>query len=460
MIPTGELLQPEVQSLIHAKRFRELRDALDGLAPADVADLICALEPEDAAVMFRLLRRAVAGDALAELDGEHQQALVENLTSAALRAFVEMGPDDRADLIEELPPDLAKRIIASLSPEERKRTQTVLGYPHESVGRLMTPDYVRVRPEWTVARAMDHLRKYGRDTETVMWVYIIDDDGRLIDDVHLRTFILADPDALVRDLMDDRFLALRADDDQEEAVATMARYDRSAMPVVDSKGVLVGIVTYDDVADVAEEEATEDIQKLAGVEALDDGYMSTRLRTMIRKRGGWLGALFALQVVTIAVLDAYENELAKATALIAFIPLIISCGGNTGTQAASLLIRAIALREVRMGDWHAILRREFAVGLVLGLFLGVLAFGVVLGLAVVGMADAAQAPLIGLAVAISVVAIVVWAVVLGSMSPLVLNRFGVDPASISSPLVATLMDVSGLVIYLTVAFLLLGGAFT
>ncbi|MEO1534066.1 MAG: magnesium transporter [Planctomycetota bacterium] len=456
MNPTTSLLQPEVRELIENRGFRELREAMSGVPPADVADLIMELPLDEAAVCFRMLPRDEAGEVFAELETDRQQELIEQLGDVrSIQAIEALDPDDRARVIDELPTDVAKRLISSLSPASRRETQAILGYAADTVGRLMTPDYVRVRPEWTVRRSLEHIRRYGHDAETVHWVYVVDARYVLIDDLHIRTLLLADPEERISDLMDDSYQALEATEDREEAVRAMNRYDRSALPVIDSRGVLLGIVTHDDAADVAEEETTEDIQKQAGMEALDAPYMQVGAVEMLKKRGGWLCGLLLLQVLTIGVLDSFEEQLAKATVLIAFIPLIISSGGNTGTQAASLLIRAIALAEITPGDWLRILRKELVTGVALGAALGGLAFGVVIGLNALGIAETDLSPArIALTVGIAIVGIVVWGVSIGSMFPLILERLKLDPASISSPLVATLMDVSGLVIYLGVAVLL------
>ncbi len=456
MNPTTSLLQPEVRELIGARRFRELRESMASVPPADIADLIMELPLDEAAVCFRMLPRDAAGDVFADLEADRQQELIEQLGDVrSIHAIEALDPDDRARVLDELPTEVARRLIGSLSPASRRETQAILGYEPETVGRLMTPDYVRVRPEWTVRRSLEHIRRYGRDAETVHWVYVVDARYVLIDDLHIRLLLLADPEERISDLMDHSFQALQATDDREEAVRAMNRYDRSALPVVDSRGVLLGIVTHDDAADVAEEETTEDIQKQAGMEALDAPYMQVGILEMLKKRGGWLCGLLMLQVLTIGVLDSFEAQLAQATVLIAFIPLIISSGGNTGTQAASLLIRAIALGEITPGDWWRILQKELVTGVALGAALGGLAFGVVIALNALGIAETdLSAARIALTVGIAIVGIVVWGVSIGSMFPLILEKLRLDPASISSPLVATLMDVSGLVIYLAMAVLL------
>ena len=452
MNPTSQLLLPEVSELITRRDFRALRESLTGVPPADVADLLTDLPLEQAAVCFRLLPRDEAGDVFAELDADLQTDLIDQLGDIRSRQAIEsLDPDDRARVLDELPTEVATRLIASLSPATRRVTQAILGYDADSVGRLMTPDYVRVRPEWTVSRALDHIRKFGRDAETVHWIFVVDSKQRLIDDLMIRQLLIADPATHISDLMDDSFQSLDAHEDREEAVRMMGRYDRTALPVIDSRGVLLGIVTHDDVADVAEEEVTEDIQKQAGIQALDKPYMQTRLVDMVRARGIWLCILLLLQVATIGVLDMFQSHLEKAAILVSFIPLIISSGGNTGTQAASLLIRAISLEEIEHKDWTHVITRELRTGLILGAVLGVLAFAVVVGLDATGIVTDTRATGVGLTVGISILAIVIWGVIIGSMFPIILDRIGLDPATISSPLVATLMDVSGLVIYLACA---------
>src|SRR6185369_6335862 len=287
------LLGPDIGELLAQRRYDQLRAALLELEPADIADLVGGLEQDQAALVFRLLPRDLAADVFSYLDSEQQQSLITNLGNERVAALINgLDPDDRTALLEEMPAEVAQRLIALLNPAERRVTQTILGYPEESVGRLMTPDYVRVKPESTIAEAMDHIRRYGRDAETVNVIYVVDEAGRLIDDIRIRQILLADPAQTVDSILDRKFTALSATDDREEAVRLMQHYDRVALPVVDSRGILVGIVTADDVADVAEEEATEDIQKMGGMEALDVPYLDTGFAPLLRKRGGWLSVLF------------------------------------------------------------------------------------------------------------------------------------------------------------------------
>jgi magnesium transporter len=457
--PTTHLLEPELKALIELRAYRQIRDALSTLEPVDIADLVHALEPDDAVIAFRVLPRQLAADAFAELTVDSQELLLEELgDERAARLIESMDPDDRVAVLDELPVEVAGQLIERFSPRNRKITQAILGYDSESVGRIMTPDYVRVRPEWTVARAIEQIRKYGHDAETIHWVYVVDHEGELLDDIHIRKLLLAEPDSTIAQLMDNEFLSLRADEDREEAVRMMARYDRTALPVVDSLGLLVGIVTHDDVADIAEEEFTEDVQKLGGMAALDTPYMSTGLGVMLRKRGVWLALLFVMQVGTIAVISHFEDSLARAVVLASFIPLVISCGGNTGSQAATMLVRALSVGDIETSDWWKVARKELLTGVGLGSVLGVLGFVTVSIASQMGFV-ATESPLrVGFAVGTAVVLIVTWATMIGSLLPMLLVRIGLDPATSSTPLIATLMDVSGLLIYFTVALTLLSGS--
>lgn len=452
------LLEPELQRLIDEQSYRELRDALGVMEPEDIADMIETLPPESGVVAFRVLPREVSGEAFASLNQTAQESLLEELgTERSARVIEMMDPDDRVALLDELPVEIATRLIARFSPQNRKITQAILGYPPESVGRLMTPDYVRVRKDWTIERALKHIRMYGHDAETINWVFVIDHEQKLIDDIHIRHIILADPQSTIEELMDNEYVALFAADDQEEAVRIMNRYDRSALPVVDSLGLLVGIVTVDDIADVAEEEFTEDVQKLGGMEALDAPYMTSPVVSMFKKRGGWLAGLFLMQIFTISIMGFFDEQLNKAVVLALFVPMIIASGGNTGTQAASLLVRAIAVEEVTLSAWWKIMRKELLTGTFLGLTLGVLGMLVVWILSLTPMVETPHLMVLAFTVGLAVFMIVIWGSLIGSMFPLLLDRVGMDPAASSSPLVATLMDVSGLTIYFVVALILLSG---
>jgi magnesium transporter len=333
----------------------------------------------------------------------------------------------------------------------------LLGYPEDTIGRLMTPDYLAVRSDWTVKQVLDHIRAHGRDSETLNVIYVVDEKGRLVDDLRIRQLLVAPTEAKVADISDGKFASLRASDDQESAIAVFQAYDRVALPVTDSQGVLLGIVTVDDVLDVASEEATEDIHKIGGTEALDEPYMATSLLSLVKKRAKWLVVLFIGEMFTATAMGWFEKEIARAVVLALFVPLIISSGGNSGSQASTLVIRAMALGEVTLRDWWRVVGREIQCGLLLGAILGLIGL---LRIAVwQGLFDlyGAHWQLVALTVAAALVGVVLWGTLAGSMLPFVLKALGLDPAVSSAPFVATLVDVTGLVIYFTVALLLLRG---
>lgn len=455
----SKLLQPEIQSLIAERKLSILKEILSDWSPADIAVLIIDLSEQEQVIIFRLLSNELAADTFEHLEVETQKELLKAMAQSEVAAILnEMSPDDRTALLEELPSAAAKQLIRLLSSEERKIAQTLLGYPENSVGRLMTPDYIAVRPEWTIKETLKFIRENAEDKETLNIVYVIDEKGKLLDDIKLKDFILAEPNEKVADIMDGNFIALNVHDDQEDAVEVFKKYDRIALPVVDKFNVLIGIVTVDDVLDVAEEEATEDIHKLAAVEAFEEPYPTISVFSMVKKRAVWLTVLFFGQTLTAFAMGHFEEELSRAIVLSMFIPLIISSGGNSGSQASTLVIRAMALGEVDLIDWWKIIKREVLSGLSLGLILGTIGFFQVLFLSQFIPALNKYLVLIGLTVGFSLVGIVLWGTLLGSMLPFILKSFGIDPATSSTPLVATMVDVTGLVIYFTLAMLILSGS--
>jgi magnesium transporter len=453
------LMATELQELVSMQQWATLARRLDGYAAPDVAEFLEGLDPATRSIVFRVLPRAEAGAVFAHLEPERQEALLRDLTGAQTRELLaSLSPDDRTALLAELPANVTQRLLTTLDPADLREARQLLGYPEESVGRLMTPDFVRVRMDRTVAEGLAHIRRYGRNAETLDAIYVIDAEGRLIDDLSLRVFVLADPALPVSAIMDRSYVALRATDDREEAVRAMERYDRVALPVIDSDGLLIGIVTADDVFDVAQEEATEDFQKMGGLEALDTPYMQTGFLAMIRKRGGWLAALFLGEMLTATAMGYFEDEIAKAVVLALFVPLIISSGGNSGSQATSLIIRAMALREVRLRDWWRIMAREIPTGLTLGALLGAIGVVRIIAWQALGWTDyGVHYPLVAATVGASLIGVVLFGTLAGSLLPFALRRLGFDPASASAPFVATLVDVSGLIIYFTVASIVLHG---
>ncbi|HEV8486913.1 MAG TPA: magnesium transporter, partial [Blastocatellia bacterium] len=369
----------------------------------------------------------------------------------------DMSDDDRTLLLDELPAAATKQMLELLTPQERSIASSLLGYPAGSIGRLMTPHYIAVAKDWSVQQVFDYIREHGQDSETLTMIYVVDDQGALIDDILIRTFLLAPLNAHVFDLMDYRFVALKATDDQERAVAIFKEQDRKALPVTDTAGVLIGIVTIDDVLNVAEQVATREIQKIGGSEALDEPYITIALRHMVRKRASWLVVLFLGEMLTATAMGFFEKEIERAVVLALFVPLIISSGGNSGSQASTLVIRALALGEIRLSDWWRVARREIASGLALGAILGTIGFLRISVWSLFSNIYGVHWFLVALTVGVALVGIVLWGTVSGSMLPFLLRRLGFDPATSSAPFVATLVDVTGLVIYFSVAMLILRG---
>jgi magnesium transporter len=377
------------------------------------------------------------------LSQESKEALLKAMAQEDVAELLNnMAPDDRTLFLEELPAEATRQLLALLTPAERAVALTLLGYPESSVGRLMTPHYVAVREQWTVREVLDYVRAHGQDSETLNVIYVVDDQGLLVDDIRIREFLLAPLERRVADLMDRRFVALRGTDDQDAAVAVFRQYDRSALPVTDNAGMLIGIVTIDDVLDVAEATATREIQRIGGSEALDEPYISIAFWRMIQKRAGWLTALFLGEMLTATAMGAFEQEISKAVVLALFVPLIISSGGNSGSQAATLVIRALALGEVGVRDWWRVMRREVLAGLALGAILGSIGF---LRITLWSAFSDIYGPhwlLVAITVAVALVGVVLWGTLSGSLLPFGLKRLGFDPAASSAPFVATLVDVT------------------
>jgi len=444
--------------LIAARRFGELRGVLVNLEPPDAAELIVELGVEHEAVVFRLLPKQRAIQVFEHLPFEAQESLLRSMADKDVAAILDdMSPDDRTELLGELPGKVMKRLVNLLSADERKVATRLLGYPEESIGRLMTPDYVQVKSFWTVREALDHVRLYGQDSETLNVVYVTEKGGRLIDDLRMRELLLIDPDARIAELMDLQFVALDDHADQEEAVAEFRRHDRTALPVVNEEGILVGIVTVDDVLDVAEAEATEDIHMLGGSQAFDEPYLSIRIGTMVRKRAPWLILLFFGQLLTATAMSGFQDALSQALVLALFVPLIISSGGNSGSQAATLIIRALTTGEATLRDWWRVVIREAGAAAIIGLILAALGFARVAVGQAFGSGFGEHWALIGATIGLSLLFVVLWGSLMGTIMPMVLQRLGADPAASSTPFVATLVDVTGIVLYFSVATIVLRG---
>jgi magnesium transporter len=455
----GKILEPEIKSLIDARNFSALREVFREFPPADVAEVILDIPEDEQVIIFRVLPHDLAADVFEYLGIEEQQKLLRAMAHEQVVAILnEMSPDDRTALLEELPSAAARQLIRLLTPEERHVATALLGYPEDSVGRLMTPDFIAAKEDWTVQHVLDYVREYGRDRETLNFIYVVDDRGKLIDDVRMREFLLRPLTAKVSDIRDRNFAALNATDSQQDALNFFRKYDRAALPVVDSNGVLVGIVTSDDMLDVAEEEATEDIQKLGGMEALDEPYTTIPFLRMVKKRATWLVILFLGEMLTATAMQGYNGEIEKAAILAMFLPLIISSGGNSGSQATTLVIRAMALGELRLRDWFSVVRKELLSGLALGLILGIIGFFRITLWQYLHIFDYGKYHwLVALTVGSALIGVVLWGTLSGAMLPFLLRRCGLDPAASSAPFVATLVDVTGLIIYFNVALFVLRG---
>ena len=438
-----------IQNYIEKQDWSALHTAVHSLPPAEIAEILMVIEkPEERVILFRMLPKAVAADVAAQMEPDDVNALLKHLTDDETRRLLaHLSPDDRTSLFEELPGRLVQGLISLLSPEDLKEARTLLGYPEMSVGRLMTPDYVAVRPEWTVGQALEHIRQKGTDSETVNMIFVVDAEWNLLDTVELRKFILAGPETPVRSIMDCSFVSMRTTDDREKAVEAMRKYDLIALPVVDSDGVLVGIVTADDIMDVAQEEATEDFQKSAAVAPLEHKYSDSTVLGLFRKRIGWLLFLIFLNLVSSGVIAFFEKTLASAIALAFFMPLLIDSGGNAGSQAATLVVRGLATGDLRPSDWMRTLIKELAVGGVCGAAMGAASWA---------MGTFRGGVEVALVVGLSMAAVVLVANVIGTMLPFALTRIGIDPAVASSPLITTIADSAGLLIYFTLARAILG----
>jgi magnesium transporter len=448
----------ELAAVIKQRDFTRLRDMVRNRPASDLANVLTDLSLEEQVLFFRTLPRKTAAATFEYLSAEAQESLLKAMASEDAAALLnDMAPDDRTMFLEELPASATRQLLALLSPEERSVAVTLLGYPEGSIGRLMTPNYTAVHEDWTIQYVLDHIRKHGQNSETLNVIYVVDARGVLIDDIRIREFLLTSATNTVRDLMDRQFVALKATDDQKTAVTVFRGQDLSALPVTDSAGVLIGIVTVDDVLDVAEAAATEDIQRVGGSEALDEPYMEIAFSRMIQKRAGWLTALFLGEMLTATAMGAFEHEIEKAVVLALFVPLIISSGGNSGSQASTLVIRALALGEVKLIDWWKVMRREIGAGLALGSILGTIGFMRIAIWSTFSTLYGAHWLLVALTVSVSLVGVVLWGTLMGSLLPFLLRRLGFDPAASSAPFVATLVDVTGLVIYFSVGIVILHG---
>jgi magnesium transporter len=445
-----ELLTPEVKELIQVKNWRLLKEILAEWAAQDILDLLEVIEETDRVIIFRILPRDLAAEVFSELDSNEQKSLLAQLGSEYIKEiFLELPPDDRTDVFEELPAKVTKKLLNLLPGDERKEAMQLLGYPEDSIGRLMTPDFVAIRPYWTVTQSLEHIRRFGRDAETVDIVFVVDEKWHLIDDIPLHRLILANTAEKVESLMDREFHSISASEDQEEAVTIMKKYNINVLPVVDSQNILLGVITVDDVIDVYEDEVTEDIHKGASVIPFELNYTTASTFSLFRKRIIWLSLLTVAGFLSSSVISSFEETLGNIIILAFFIPVLIGAGGNTGTQSATLIIRALVTGDLTPQKWFNVIKKELFVGLLLGIALGTILY--------IWSYFWKGEKMLSLVIGLSVLLIAIWANLIGSLLPIILRKLRLDPAIVSSPLISTIMDASGLFIYFSIAILLLHG---
>lgn len=436
-------LNTRIRELIKNREWAGIRELLAGLPAQDIAAVMPDREKHERVLLFRLLPKQLASELFSYLESKDKDILLKELTDEEARNILAgLSPDDRTEFLEELPGQAIQRMLNLLTPDDRREALQLLGYPEESVGRLMTPDYVAVRPEWSISQALEHIRSKGKDSETINVIYVTDESWVLLDALSLRRFILANPEDPVGQIMDYSFVGISAFKDREEAVRMIQHYDLVALPVLDTDGVLIGIVTIDDVMDVAQEETTEDFHKVAAVAPLKTSYSESSIWVLYSKRIVWLAVLLGVNLIASFVIAAYEEILISTIALAFFIPLLIATGGNAGAQSATLMVRAIATGDVKLGQWFWALSREMTVAGFLGLTMGVASW--ILGIFRGGFE-------IGLVVGFAMVLIVMVSNFIGVVLPFVLTRIRLDPAVASSPLITSVSDVVGLIIYFSIA---------
>src|SRR5215204_2199178 len=453
-----EVLKEQLEEVIHSGDPLQIRELLDHQNISDVADLVYEMPDYESQIIAAMSVHRAAG-VFKILEFSTQKSIIQTLAPTKTAELLnELPPDDRTDFLEELPSDVVRELIKLLDTEERKITLSLLGYPENSVGRLMTPDYVYVYENNTVQQVLDTVRRVGKNSETIDVIYVINNKGELLDDIRIREFILATPEKKVSELMDGRVISMNAYDDQELANEVFKMNNRVALPVVSNSNKLLGIVTIDDILWVASEEFSEDIQKIGGTAALDHPYLEMPLVSLFKKRVVWLVVLFFGELLTATAMAYFEEEIARYVVLALFIPLIISSGGNSGSQASTLIIQAMAVGEITLKDWWRVMRREILSGLLLGTVLCIIGFfRIFVWHAINPNIYGPHWVLLGIAVGFTLLGVVLWGTLCGSMLPMILKKLVADPAVSSAPFVATLVDVTGLIIYFSFAFLLLSG---
>ncbi len=458
-LETRPSLKEQFEAIIQTEDKLLIRDFLDHQNISDVAELVYEFPDYESSIIANMSVHR-ASSVFKILEFPTQKRIIQTLPPNTIASLLnELPADDRTDFLEELPSTAVRELLKLMDPEERKITLSLLGYPENSIGRLMTPDYVYVYPDNTIEEVFATIRKYGKDSETINVIYVINKKGELLDDLRIHEFILNPPDKKVSDLMDERFIALHPEDDQETASEVFKMNNRVALPVVSSSNKLLGIVTIDDVLWVASEEFSEDMQKMGGTAALEQPYLEMPIFQLFKKRAIWLVILFLGEMLTATAMAFFEDEIQRAVVLALFVPLIISSGGNSGSQASTLIIQAMAVGEITLRDWWRVLRREIISGILLGTLLGIIGFlRIFIWHSFAPNLYGEHWMLIGLTVSVTLIGVVLWGTLSGSMLPVILKKLGADPAVSSAPFVATLVDVTGLIIYFSVAYMILSGS--
>jgi len=448
------LLKPEIEELLKNKNYRELKDVIINWEPADIAELLDDLKKEEALSIFLMLPKKLQVEVFSEFDSETQKKIIEGLKDEEIKTIIsELAPDDRTSLFEEIAPTLTRKLLNFLSPNERREALTLLGYPKNSVGRLMTPDYVAIKSEWTIKKAIEHIRKYGRDAETINMIYVVDDEFHLIDDIPLRRIILAEPEQKVEEIMDFQFISISPYEDQEKAIEIMKKYNLVALPVTDNDNYLLGIVTIDDIIDIMEEEQTEDITKISAIHPASVGLeLITRIKEvplikLYKSRITWLIVLLLMDLLTGGIIQRFQETIAKYVVLVTFLPVLVDTAGNAGSQSATLVIRAIALKTIEMKDWIYLVLREFALAFLLGITMGI-------GISFMGIIRGGGIKIASVVVSAMILNVIVGCLI-GILLPFLFTKFKKDPATASTPLITTIADIVGTGIYLGIATIFL-----
>ena len=449
------LLKPEIKKLIKEKDWKQIKEVISELHSSDIAELFQELEVKYSLILLRLLPPQKQSEVFSELEGELQVEILNSLTDQDVKSIItELHPDDRTELFEELPPRLTRKLLNILPPEERREALQLLDYPENSVGRLMTPDYVALKKSWTVEEAIEHIRKYGKDAETINMLYVVDENWHLVDEIPIRRLILAERTQTINSLMDYQFISIAANSDQEEAIKLFEKYNLVALPVTDSGGRLLGIVTVDDIIDAMREEQTEDFTRFSAIKARSiDLELFTRIKEVpfkkiFRARISWLFLLLIMDLVTGGIIQGFQETIAKYVVLVTFLPVLVDTAGNAGSQSATLVIRALALGTVKLKDWFFLLGRELLIALGLGLTMG-------LGISFMGFLRGGSFQVASVVVLAMVINVIVGCLV-GVLLPFIFTRLKKDPATASTPLITTLADIMGTGIYLGIAYLVLG----